>query len=108
MPLSNQRTLSVAVSGLLSISIATTALPTAKLSSRFNIPQSSFTVSTDSPLVMHSLQLFSSDNRPMLPYEEAIALFGQQSDFSAEELETYWEVINSKSEKTAINIFDLF
>lgn len=108
MPWSNSRTLSAAVSGLLSLSIATTALPAPKIANRLNASRASITSSIAGAQAINNLQLFSSDTVIRSPFEEAISLFGEQSGYTQEESDIYWNAINSKSEKTSINIFDLF
>lgn len=106
MPTTNSRTLSMlAFAGLLSLSIAGSAdaLPTSneiELTPVYALYQ---TTSVDSTAAK-----YTEKYETKTPKEEAFALFGVQTNFSAAEKKTYWDAIHARSENTSINVFDLF
>lgn len=50
----------------------------------------------------------NTSNTSFSPRHDALALFGEQSNFSPEEQMTYRTMLKENSENLGINIFDLF
>lgn len=55
-----------------------------------------------------SFNAIANEFSPVSPRDEALELFGVQSNFTPDEQETYRAMLKQKSQKIGKNIFDLF
>lgn len=101
---------SLTASVVLAISLTLSASPVGASVSNIMLPPQSVEYQTTSLNFVADdfANEFTIGHAPKALKNDAFDLFGEQSNFSPDELKTYWAALKKDSVDVGVNIFDLF